>query len=482
LIAFVLVPIIACAMLLGVWAFGVLEERLTHRLQREVEMVARALQLPMGDALSDQGSRGVRLALDSAFAIGRVYGAYVYDGNGELVGASAPRGGKGAASDVSDVIATGERTGQYDEVDGRRVYSYFVPLNSAGGEMIGVLRVTRKESELSAYVDELRNEALLLVSVTAVILTGIVLLGYYAAAGRSLGSFARSIRRVATGDRAHRVTVRGPREIGAVGDLFNQMLDSLNRSEKLAERERRNRQSVEEQLRHSERLATIGQVTTGLAHELGTPLSTVSGHAERMLRRAEIEAPVRKSLEIVRAQTARMERLVRQLLDYGGKQAPSRDRSEAQSLIAAAADALAPLIESTGVGLVMPEDPAVEIEGDRDRLEQALINLIRNALQAATRRVEVQCRTVNNHVLFIVDDDGQGVNPEIRARLTEPFVTDKQASGGTGLGLAICASVAEAHGGTLHDTRSPLGGARFVLTILRKSDQGHALTSISDHV
>src|SRR5690606_15652811 len=136
-----------------------------------------------------------------------------YDRNGDLVASSATREPTDSPSDVSNAIASGKRTGQYDEVDGRQVYSYFVPLNGAGGEMIGVLRVTSKRSSLVRYIDALRTHGLVLLALTTLALTGIVLVGYYFAVGRSLTSFARSIHRVGGGELAHRADVRRPREV-----------------------------------------------------------------------------------------------------------------------------------------------------------------------------------------------------------------------------------------------------------------------------
>lgn len=470
LLAFVLIPLISITVATGVWVIGSLEEQLEHRLQREVEMVARALRLPIEQALHRNGPQAVIPALDSVFSIRRVYGAYVYDGNGELVASSA---GVEPASDkvgVGEVLTAGRRSGRYDEIDGLEVYSYFVPLSGPGEEMIGVLRVTRKKADLLHYISGLRGVGLALLGLTSLALIVIVLLGYHVSVGRPLQRFAQSIHRVAAGELGHRALVSGPAEVGSLARQFNSMLDALSRSENELRREYSMRQAAERDLRHAERLAMIGRVVAGVAHELGTPLSTVSGHAQRLLRRRTMEPTVREALRAIRRQTARMEGLVRQLLDYGGKSRPNPAQVDARSLLAVAADALAPIVADRNIQLQLSDVEQLSVIVDRMRLEQALINLMRNAVQAATHKVQASFTVDDEGVSFIVDDDGVGVEPGIRARLYEPFVTSRQSSGGTGLGLAICSTVASEHGGSLSDTQSPLGGARFVLTIPQRTD------------
>ena len=144
----------------GLWLLNALEAQLEHRLQGEVEMVARALQLPLSRALQRSGTSAVQTALDSAFAIGRVYGAYVYDERGDLIASSAARKPNEQALRAGQLVQDGERAGQYDDVDGRQVYSYFVPLSGSGSEPLGLLRVTRKKSNVENYLSDLRLKGL----------------------------------------------------------------------------------------------------------------------------------------------------------------------------------------------------------------------------------------------------------------------------------------------------------------------------------
>lgn len=465
LLAFVLLPLMVVIVATGVWVISSLESQLEHRLQREVEMVARALRLPIEQALFEGRRHAVMPALDSAFSIRRVYGAYVYDDEGELVASSAGFEPQDDRLGVGEVLSAGKRTGRYDDVDGLAVYSYFVPLNGPGQEMIGLLRVTRKRADLMHYIDGLRSAGAVLLSLTSLALIATVLFGYRVNLGNPLERFAKSIQRVGSGEADHRARLEGPQEIRALAHSFNTMLDSLSRSKHQLSREYSMRQTAERELRHAERLAVIGRMATGVAHELGTPLSTVRGHAQRLMRTASVEPTMREALRAIRSQTERMEALIRQLLDYGGKPRPTPAEVDARSLLAVAADAVAPTIAEGNIRLQLSDAQRLRVTVDRLRLEQALVNLMRNAAQAAAHEVHASFLLDETGVSFIVDDDGQGVDASVEARLYEPFVTSRQADGGTGLGLAICSTVAREHGGTLHHTRSPLGGARFVLTI-----------------
>lgn len=469
LLLFVLLPLTTTIAAAGLWLLNALEAQLEHRLQGEVEMVARALQLPLSRALQRSGTSAVQTALDSAFAIGRVYGAYVYDERGDLIASSAARKPNEQALRAGQLVQDGERAGQYDDVDGRQVYSYFVPLSGSGSEPLGLLRVTRKKSNVENYLSDLRLKGLAWIALFALGLTSLVLGGHYAAVGRSLRRFAHSIHRVTSGAHQHRASIERPREIADLVQSFNAMLDSLALAEQRIADEYRQRAALERQLRESERLAILGGMAAGVAHELGTPLSTVGGYAQRVLRRPQLEPEVRESLEVVRGQVSRMERLVRQLLEYGVGRQRQRGVLEAGDLISSACDALAAAADQARVDLAGEPAHGVFVCVDRLRFEQALINLVQNAVQAAQQRVRVGCETRDGLVLFIVDDDGPGVSPQLRARVYEAFVTSRQAQGGTGLGLAISARVAEEHDGVLYDTPSPLGGARFVLAVGQQS-------------
>lgn len=464
---FLVLPLAIVVLVGGALVLRALEGSFERRLQREVEMVARALRLPVGDAVRTRSARQLERSLESALSIGRVYGAHVYNENGELA-ASVGHGAERAQPSSSEGDG---RTGGYAEVAGKQIYSYFVPLIGAGEEVIGTLQVTRKKEDFREFMSDIRVRGAWLLVGGAFVTVLIALLGYQGALGRSLAGFASSIQRVESGERDHRASVERPREVAAVARSFNSMLDSIAAAEERVQREQQSRRALEAKLRQSERLAAIGRLGAGVAHELGSPLSVVDGHAQRALR-GDLSPELRQSLLAVRDQVARMGDLVRQLLDYGRSEPRARSWVSVERVVAAASGAVEPEAAARGVEIERSGGDEIRVLGNEMRLGQALVNLARNAVQAAKRRARLSWRARAGRVELVVDDDGPGVPASASERLYEPFFTTREAEGGTGLGLAITHSIAMEHGGSVHHKRSPMGGARFVLDLAADPGDG----------
>jgi two-component system, NtrC family, sensor kinase len=463
LAVFVVLPLTALLLIGGGLIVNAVEGSFEHRLQREVQMVARALRLPVGEALRE--GRDARLArtLESALSIGRVYGAHVYDERGQLV-ASVGHGGVDvhahAGSDDS-----GRTVGGYERAGGKQVYAYFVPLLDPGDRIIGTLQVTRNRRDFREFMTRIRTKGFVLIGGGLLLVVVVVILGYHGAIGRSLLSFTGSIRRVEDGDREHRASIRRPNEVAAVADSFNSMLDSIALAHEQVREEQASRAVLEKELRQSEKLAAVGRLATGLAHELGTPLSVVDGHAQRALRDRDLRPDLSRSLHVVRREVERMTMLVRQLLDYGRIERQRPARVMAQQLAGSARAALEQEARARGVNVELVSSRDTPVWVNETRLHQALVNLLKNAIQAARGRVRMSWRSGEHCVVFTVDDDGPGISPAARGRLFEPFFTTKDVHEGTGLGLAIVESVANEHGGTVRAAVSDHGGARLVLEI-----------------
>lgn len=471
LTAFAVLPLVGTLILGGTLLLGALERSFERRLQGEVEMVGRALRLPVSDALNDGRFSRLQRSLESARAIGRVYGVSVYDADGKQV---ASVGGDSSASsgEVSRVLKEGRRTGEYGHVAGREVYSYFVPLSGPGDRIAGILQVTRKKKDIRAFMRELWARGALVLGAGIVLMAAIVILGHYVAVGRSLRALERSIRRIESGERRHRPSDHGPLEVATVARSLKSMLDSIDEAERRAKHERESREQLEEKLRESEKLAAIGRLAAGLAHELGTPLSVVDGHAQRVLRDRSLSTNARGELESTRREIERMSRIVRQLLDYGRAGRREHGRVEANRLATMAVTALAFEAETRGV-TIESHGPEAEVSlvADDARLEQALMNVTQNAIQAARSRVQIRWEDGEDEVVFTVEDDGEGISPEIESSLFEPFSTTRGPEGGTGLGLAIAHSAVTEHGGTIDHQPSALGGARFTLSLPKRAPE-----------
>lgn len=451
-----LLPLLLVTALTGWYSIAQLERQTRERMQQDIELVARAIRLPLSHAMERGYRRTVQQALESAFSIDRVYGVYVYDSEGNTVAANGIRRGAVNTDTAARIASRGERQGGFDQVAGEQLFSYFVPLTDAGGRISGLLQVTRQGSDFDNYLSELRRQSLLVLAVSGLVLALLLFLGHRWVVGSRLLAIEGGLKRIGQGDLGHRLASRGAREFRHLADSINRMLDAIESSRSELAR-------MGELLHRSEKMAALGQLAGGVAHELGSPLSTIDGKAQRLLRRADLAEPVRRAVETVRHEAQRMERIIRQLLDFGRcNTLELRAVPAEQPLLAASRQ----LQGDCGVSVELDlegEWPVVAV--DSVRVDQALGNLLLNACQAAQRRVRAQIALDGPWLCYHIDDDGPGIDPADSARLFEPFFTTKPVGQGTGLGLAVAHAAARDHGGVIEQGASALGGARFTLKL-----------------
>ena len=457
------------------------EEAAVERMQDDVELVARAIRLPLSRSLELGREGAVVTTLESAFRIGRVYGASLYDDQGELV-ATVGAGREDGESDRLEEIARGDdRMGEYSEAGGREVYSYFVPLTGSGGRSLGVLQVTRQRSDIDEHVAQIRAKAFSLLTLGLLAIAGLVLVGHRGAVGRYLDRLLTSMARVEGGARDHRAGEEGPRELARLATGLNTMLDSISRAEAEVESRRSTQRQLEAELREAEKLAAVGRLSAGVAHELGNPLSVLDGKAQRLLRREELEPDAVRDIRGLRREVRRMEGIVRQLLEFGRSEGGARRPVPAEQLARSAVASVADEARLRQVELEV-EGPRgrTHVLVDPPRFEGALVNLLRNAVHAADGgRVVVRWGTEHSardpsgppaeelpRAFFQVLDDGPGLSEEVRSRLFEPFFTTKPIGEGTGLGLAVVHGVVEEHGGSIvAENREDGPGASFTIHV-----------------
>lgn len=467
LLFYVVMPLLAASAIAGYLALRTLEASIEARMQEDIELVGRAIRLPLSRAVEHGSEGSVNRTLESIFTIHRVYGAYVYDGEGKKIAAAGiedplPK------HRLSRLAAEGTRKGEYGEIAGREVYSYFLPLTDSGGRIIGLLQVARRKSDIEDYIRNFRVQAGGLLVLASLLMAGLVLYGHHGAVGRHLVKLGRSMARIERGDRQHRASVDGPQEVRSLSAGLNSMLDSIERAEWEIERGRVQQASLEDQLRQAEKLAAIGRLAAGVAHELGAPLSIIHGKAQRALRSMDIPPRCRAALEEIRLELRRMENIVRQLLEFGRQDGVRRHRVAADRLAQTSAAFIKEESERAGVSVELRGPvPAPQVGVDPVRIEQALINLLRNAIQAtkAGGCVSLVWSVTDRTAEFRVEDDGPGISQEIQSRIFEPFFSTKAKGQGTGLGLAVVHAVAEEHGGQVEVGRSRLGGAQFRLVL-----------------
>lgn len=471
LLLYVVLPMVALAGAAISIGLNVAYQLVSERLESDLELVGRAIRLPVSEALQQDDLAAVRANLDAVFDIGQVYGASVYDTDGVLVAATGIAESDLTGSKLAErVVRTGEEEEGFRSVAGRDVYSRFFPVTDAGGQIHGLIQITRRASDFEQSFSELTRYAWLTWAVFALLTIAILVFGHYRGVGRHLEQLVTTMRAVGQGQRQQRSTISGPSELKEVARGLNGMLDSIHQAEQAILAHREHEIELLKQLREQEKMAAIGQLASGVAHELGAPLTVIDGRAQRLLKLHEDDA-TKHQLTAVRGQVQRLTKLVQQLLAFSRTPVAAPERISLQALLESALQQLRYELTEQAPTLTLPEAyPAVQLWGDPARLELALVNVLRNAVQAAATRVQVAVAVAESDgqavVHISVQDDGEGLPEHIdKAQLLSPFTTTKAQGEGTGLGLAIVKYVVSAHQGELDLQNHPAGGCLLTLTL-----------------
>ena len=271
--------------------------------------------------------------------------------------------------------------------------------------------------------------------------------------GRSISRPVARLRqgaaRLAAGDLDARVEAGGPAEFGALAAQFNAMTASLKEHQA--------------QLVQSEKLAGVGRLAAGVAHEINNPLAVIMGYV-RLLKKRQ-DGAVAEDLAVIEEETLRCKEIVDDLLELARPGQPTQERVDLRQL---ADDVVARLSEARILdGVEVAVDGVAAVEGHASKLRQVVANLVRNGGEAAGRggRVTVALSEVNGEARIAVHDTGPGLDAAALDGLFEPFFTTKPK--GTGLGLAVSRAIARAHGGDVEAANAPEGGASFTVRLPR---------------
>jgi signal transduction histidine kinase len=306
--------------------------------------------------------------------------------------------------------------------------------------------------------------------------------------GRPVTALVEKTRRIGAGDFSGPLRVKGRDELAQLAEEVNRMADGLEKARARLKEESTARIEAVEQLRHADRLTTVGQLASGVAHELGTPLNVVSGRA-RMILGDELEnrADLMDSARVIVEQTERMTRIVRQLLDLARTGSAEKRAVDVAQVARKTAALIAPLAGRRGVRLdCAPISAPVVVDADAGQIQQALVNLVMNAVQATPsgRRVTLQIleheaprslappHRPGRFAELRVCDEGDGIPPEQREAIFDPFFTTKPVGEGTGLGLSVAHRIVEEHGGWIEVESEPGRGSRFGLWLPRERAEG----------
>jgi two-component system sensor histidine kinase HydH len=219
--------------------------------------------------------------------------------------------------------------------------------------------------------------------------------------------------------------------------------------------------ALRERLQRAEKLATIGTLSAGIAHEVGTPLGVISGRAEQLLTRVpdgETGEAMKKGLSSILGQVDKVSTTIRQLLDFARMRPVTVEAVAPATAIGAAVSLLEHRFRQAKVSVAADASPSLpSLAADRGQLEQVLVNLLMNACDACAPggHVTARARAGDDGVVLEVADDGSGISAEHLPSVLDPFFTTKKRGQGTGLGLTIAADIVKNHGATLAIESTP---------------------------
>ena len=276
-------------------------------------------------------------------------------------------------------------------------------------------------------------------------------------------------------------------ELELLTEEFQRLDQQLATAKQRLRDESERKVELERRLRHSDKLATIGTLASGLAHEIGTPLNVIRGRAEYLLNANSNPLKTTEGLETIVSQIDRITKIVRMLLDFSSRRELAQHPRDVREIVEATLNLIRTEAQRRGVLVIadLPTDPLI-VKCEAGQLQQVFINLVVNALDAmsqggGTLQVTAESRTDGMHknLRLLFEDSGPGIAESDRERIFDPFFTTKEPGKGTGMGLSISQSIVLEHDGTIEVERGRTGSC-FIVTLPLITDQDDTLSKSDD--
>ncbi len=472
---FLLTLTVGLVMLLASFLFLLQREAgLEIALRDELRAHAVTLQTVLDENYANNRAAESQKLIDRLRENSRVYAVLLFNETGELLRISQPESEEifRQPPELSEVLQTGETVEFTRYAGGHKYISVILPVN-LGNEKRGALEMVKPLDLIETEIFIARINWL----ATTLFLLAVIFLVVVLVLNRSLTKpfqeLLKGAEMLGGGNLNYRVEVPKTKdELAVLAATFNKMADNIAAQNRHAENESENRLKLEKSLRHSERLASVGRLAAGVAHELGAPLNVIDARAAQILENVEIAPEKRtKNLKIIRRQTTRITNLVRQLLTLAR---PFNFNLQIVNLD----EHLRETVEESNT-----EKETIEVEfsagnifktrADVDYLRQVWINILQNARQSILNKtdsdgkIEIvlsEQKRENKHFAVIkFADNGGGIAPEHFEKIFDPFYTTKDIGQGTGLGLAVAYRIIEEHGGFIEAANNEKGGATFTV-------------------
>ena len=451
----------------------------------------RAIQAALNDIYGDERDlRATQDFINRVGSKGNIHGLVLYDIAGKPVAVSESLQGLEGFPDLDpkpilqidpgQVLKRGEGVEGYANSPGQLIYYRVEPVFNSAQELVGAFVLGRQGWGMSRTIEARRNRIILTTSALVFLLCFLILIIIRRKVSRPIQALTERIREIGKGYWEQRIEVSGRDEVSHLAEEFNRMCARLEETYGRLVQEQRERLGLEKNLRHSERLASVGQLAAGLAHEIGTPLSIIAGRAEHLLRRQRSPEEANENLKIIRSQIDRITGVVRQLLEFSRRKEPVLRSVDISALLTNVQRLLQHQIEEKRVAVALELRSALPvIQADPELLQQVFINLYLNSLHVLnaggtiairadlTENVESQPEGANGRSWLKVsfEDNGPGIPPEHIDHVFDPFFTTKDIGEGTGLGLSVSYGIVKEHGGDIRVESEPGRFTRFVIRL-----------------
>jgi signal transduction histidine kinase len=402
--------------------------------------------------------------------------ALVFDASGTRVAGAwgSARLATMVAHAVDVTRATHQSVLEFEGPGGRSNLIGTFPINDENGVPVGTLVLVRSLDEMKR---DLASETRATVLSLATLVVGLGLIGWTLASiyvRRPVRDLVHTMRAVRAGDLSAKARFRHADEMGDAVNAFNDMMGDLVDARQRLIAEAEAREVLEANLQRTDKLVTVGQLSAGLAHEIGSPLQVLNGRARALAAREDVAADIRRHAEILARESDRITRIVDQLLTFSRYTAPRMADMPMGPAVQAIVEFFAPEARRVGVQIAYACDEALPVvRADAAQVQQVVMNLLMNAVQVTSAGGQVRVRVCRGRfdagagdrgsVSLVVEDTGTGIPADVQPRIFEAFFTTRSQSGGTGLGLAVVKAIVDAHGGAIQVETSPATGTRFTV-------------------
>jgi len=455
------------------------QENIERELTVGMRGFSRVLQAGLRDTIADKlDLRETQRFVDAAAPRGNIHGVIVYNLSAEPVAHSASiRYGTDFPEldpapiiglDPRPVLQSGKGIDGYIRDQRTLLYYRIEPITDSGNELTGAFVLARQGYGTSASIERRRNRILMTTIVLVILLSLLIPILVRRSVTRPINELIRRIKDMAQGEQEQSIETKGRDEVASLAREFNLMCQKLQESHARLVDEQQEKLRLERELRHSERLASVGRLAAGLAHEIGTPLSIIGGRSEYLLRRPRGPEELKDNLGVIRSQSDRIAAIVRQLLEFSRRREPVFQPIDLLALLDNVKYLLAHQLQEKSIRVEMKGlSDLPKISADPELLQQVFINLYSNSFHALSQGGVIKINagitdrgpktsSQASHWLRIsFEDNGAGISPEHIGRVFDPFFTTKDVGEGIGLGLSVSYGIIQEHDGDIHIESEP---------------------------